>query len=336
MELSKRVYRELKREFKNIKKESIVLEDYLIKDSYIKLNNNKLKAFPLSLGFKESKKFSGEIITIPSLNGDILLDLDRLKGKILYIKEINKHIYFKYLLLIKPLAVITNSHFGRKVYSSNFPILGIYSFLNNIHSVEINLDIEKKKYKSQSTFIDFGIGGNVIIILFPFDSRFQKYENLDFYGSFKLFYYLLKRFKNFSSNIYRIRFLAIDFKYTNYFPLYEHIKKLENVIAIYNVENSGLGNEKLIIKTYKYIIDKTHYNKILKIFKENKKNITPAKSEEFVKFPVNKPIIWFNSQPNMNLYKLDKNFLTDRFILEVSQDIFEIIKNSYKEIVLDV
>lgn len=332
MELSKKIYKELKREFKNIRRETVVLEDSIIKGGYIDFGDKKVDVYPLSLGYRGSDNVAGGIIPLDYLNGDILLRMEDLRGKILYIKEIEKHIYLKYLFLIKPLAVITNSRFGRKIYSSGFPILNVYSFLNTVDFIEINLDIEEKKYKSQNIFIDFGIGGNFIIILFPFDSRYQKFDNLDFYGSFKLFYYLLKRFKNFNSNIYRIRFLAIDFKYSNYFPLYQHIKNLENVIAIYNVENSGLGNEKLIMKTYKYIIDKEHYRKILKIFHKNKKNLTPAVSSEFVKFPVDKPIVWFNSQPNINLYNLDKKFLTDKFILEVSQDIYEIIKNSYKEI----
>ena len=335
MELAKKIYKELKKEFKNIRRETVILEDNVIKGGYIDFGDKKVDVYPMSLGYKGNENVAGGIIPVDYLNGDILLRLKELEGKILYIKEIKKHIYLKYLFLIKPLAVITNSQFGRKIYSSNFPILNIYTFLNTVDFIEINLDIEEKKYKSQNFFIDFGIGGNFIIILFPFDSRFQKYENLDFYGSFKLFQYLLRRFKNFNSTIYRIRFLAIDFKYSNYFSLYEHMKNLENVLAIYNVENSGLGNEKLITKTYKYILDRKHYHKILDIFKKNKKKITPAVSSEFVKFPVKKPIIWFNSQPNSNLYNLDKKFLTDKFILEVSQDIYEIIKHSYKEIGID-
>ncbi|RUM61119.1 MAG: hypothetical protein DSY66_02870 [Persephonella sp.] len=336
MKVIDRIYKELKKEFKDIKKESITLEDNLIKSCELKFQNSgRLKAFPLSLGYTGENRLSGELIHIENLKGDILLSVKRLNNKILYIKEIEKHIYLKYLFKIKPKAVITNVDFGRKIYSTDFPILNVYSFLDNIKEIEINLDIQSKKYKSKNIFIDFGLGGNFIIILLPFDSRFQNYDSLDFYGSFKLFKYLLKRFKNFQSDIYRLRFLITDFKYTNYISLKEHIKNLEEVIAIYNIENSGLGNEKLIIKTDRYILDKILYKRIINIFNKKKKFISPAMSDELVNLPENYPIIWFNSQPNINLYKLDKNFVVDKFILDMSENIFDIIKNLYNEISLN-
>jgi len=336
MKVADRIYKELKAEFKNVKKENIYLEDSLIKSCEIKLQNGgRLKALPLSLGYNGENRLSGELVHIENLRGDILLSAEFLKYKILYIKEIEKHIYLKYLFKIKPKAVITNADFGRKVYSTDFPILNIYSFLDNVKKVEINLNIETKRYKSKNIFIDFGLGGNFIIILFPFDSRFQDYNSLDFYGSFKLFKYMLKRFENFQSDIYRLRFLATDFKYTDYISFKEHINRLEEVIAIYNIENSGLGNEKLIIKTDRYILDKIRYKRIINIFNKKKKFILPAVSDELVNLPENYPIIWFNSQPNINLYKLDKNFVVDKFILDMSENIFDIIKNLYNEISLD-
>jgi hypothetical protein len=259
-----------------------------------------------------------------------------LKDKILYIESVNNHSYLRFLKKLPVKAVLINKNFYRKIYLENFPVIYTPSILENNQKVEIELDLINKEIKSRNFFVDIGLGGNFIIILFPFDSRFQSTEDLAFWGSFQLFLTLLRRFKNFQSETLKLRFLAVDFKYSNYIELKKHLEHLDNVIAIYNLDNSGIGNEKLITKVDRYIIDKYHFEKIANILKKKNEELIYDISKDYVEINLNKPIIWFNSQPNEYLYMLKKEFLNKNLYLDMSEKIFEIIINCYEGAKVDV
>ena len=333
MKLNKYILKNLKK-FKSIKfkKEKIQSNDIFIKKVVLYLNSKKIKGLPLSFGFNRYNSLEEKIKVIENLTEEILLKSDNLKNRVLYVKNIDKHAHIKYLFPLEPKAVLINKKFGRIVYNSKFPILHIPSFLKDGDNIKLEFKFEQKNRKSELVYGDIGMGGKFIVILFPYDSRFQNVEKLDFWGSFQLFQTLIKRFENLSSDIYRIRFIAVDFKYSNYRHFIEHISKFKKVVAVYNIENSGLGNEKLIIKTQRYIIDRKHLTNIEKIFRTKNLMLLKDYSSEFIIFPIRKPIIWFKSQPNENIYKLDKEFLSDKLVLNMSTKLFDVIQNSYEGI----
>ena len=314
----------------DVKKIKTSTEDFLIKKIQVKSDGTAIKAHPLSFGYSGKDSIKGNIYYLETLEPHISFYKHELKDKIVYIENLNRQSDLRYLKDIPVKAVIVNKNFYRKIYIENYPIIYTPSILEKNSSIEISINFSNKKIKSRNFFVDVGLGGNYIIILFPFDSRFQTVNDLAFWGSFQLFLTLLRRFKNFSSEKLKIRFLAIDFKYSNYIELKKQLEHIDNVIAVYNLDNSGIGNEKLIIKTDRYIIDKYHFEKINEIFKGRKESLNYDISRDYVQLDLKKPVIWFNSQPNEYLYLLKKEFLNKNLYLNTSELIFEIITKSYE------
>jgi hypothetical protein len=329
------VYDSIKSIKGDVKKIKTLKEDFLIKNTYVYSGAKPIKASPLSFGYSGKGAIAGKLAYIEELEPSIIFRKD-LKGKILYIKDVDKHSYLQYLKFVSPKAVLLNKNFYRKVYIEEFPILYTPSILEDNSDINILIDIDNKAVKSRNFFVDVGLGSRFIIILFPFDSRFQSKDDLSFWGSLQLFLTLLRRFKNFQSDILKIRFLAVDFKYSNYIELKKHLEHLDNVLAVYNLDNSGIGNEKLIVKTNRYIIDKYHFEKISEIFKQRNKKFYYDVSSDYVEMGIKKTVIWFNSQPNEYLYILKKEFLNKNLYLDMSEIIFEIITNSYEGVKVDV
>jgi len=330
LKLNDFVYSSIKNVIGDIKKIKTSSTDILIKNIYANSKGKPIKAFPLSLGYSKEATISGEVIYIENLEPSVILRKKELKDKILYIKDIDKHSYIKYLKIISPKAVLTNRNFYRKAFIEEFPLIYTPTILEDGTHIDISLILSEKKYKSKNYFVDIGLGGRFIIILFPFDSRFQAINDLAFWGSLQLFLMLMRRLKNISSNTLKIRFLAIDFKYTNYIELKKHLEHIDKVLAIYNLDHSGIGNEKLVIKTDRYIIDKYHFEKINEIFRKRNTSLYYDILSDYVEIEIKKPIIWFNSQPNEYLYILKKEFLNKNLYLDISDIIYEIITNSYK------
>jgi hypothetical protein len=317
----------------DIHEEELERDFFVFKKVILNTDGKKIKLNPLSFGYKKSEKIEGEFIKIERLYPHHAFD-ESLKGKILYIHHLGKTKNLHYLFNLKPKLVLTNTDVKKPIYSPDFPIFFVPSILSQ-KKVEISFKVKNSKTKLKNYYLDIGRGPYFVYIHFPFDSRFENKNNIAFDSSLKVTLGVIGKFLNVKyPRGYRIRTLFSDLKFSDYEGLEFHLKNVnkDSILSVFNIENCGTGNEKLIIKNKKYLVDRFHYKKLQNILSRIEVSFPEENLEDYSNIErIDLPVIWFSSQPNDNLYTLKKEFLNEKLILNFTNHIFFLINNIYKE-----
>ncbi len=335
LRLNKYIYNSIKKRFPNldILDETVNINFTQIKKTELFVESKKITGIPVSTGYRGRSVIEGRIYSIEKLSPSYIFQ-DSFKEKIIYIKEPIKPEKLRYILPLKPKAVILNTEFKRPLFIENFPVIYVPSILKET-DIRIEITVKNVENSTKNIYFDIGYGAYFLFLVFPYDSRFQTKDCLDFYGSFQVTKEIIRRLLEVKKpSGYRIRVLFSDYKYADYRPLKEHIKKIDNdlILSIINTENCGLGNEKLIVKSEKNIIDRFHFDRINRLMKNLNLSIKTDRYEGLY-FPDFKiPVVWFASQPNNNIYTLKKEFLNRNLIERFASNLFYIMNNLYKEI----
>ena len=315
----------------NFSHEEFIVDDFVTINAYMNLNGKKIKLTPISFG-ESFDTIQGKIEKFDYVFPHI--SLKNLEGKIAYIKNISNLKTFHYLIQAKPKAVLTNTEIKKPIYIKDFPVFYIPSLLND-QEVIINTKTKRKQFTGENIYFDIGVGAYFIYLHFPFDSRFHNIQSMSFYSTYKTFLELIdKLVKIKHPKGYRIRILITDLMYSNYAGLMNHLKNTnyENILSIFHLENSGAGNEKLVLKNVDNIIDNFHLNRIKKIFSNTGWELKDTTLQDFSNIDYIKiPIIWFTSYPNERIYFLTKDFLNDKLTENFANQLFYIINNLYRE-----
>ncbi len=270
----------------------------------------------------------------PSLTGE---KPELLKDKVLIVPYLYES-ELKFLDILKLKSVITKKVFlDLPIKSFSIPVFELKS-IKDININEFSFKQRSRELSGTNLFFDIGYGSYYFLIILPYDSIAQSIDSLDFYSSYKVIKELIRRTLEVSApKGYRIRFLFSDMLYHNNVGLAEHIKNInmDKILAVMNLQGCGAGNEKLVIKNYRYVLDEytqlkisTIANKIgekvEKIYMENYSNIDLIIEDI--------PVIWFYSYPNKFRTKLHYSFLPREKIKKTSYILFSILKNLYREI----
>ena len=323
-----------------IRKEIFSLSTFKFKNVSISQNNTKIKVLDSSYGYPQNLNIEGENLYKLTSNdpSEIFQEKGYLDNKIIFIEDINKF-NFKYLSLFNPKLVLTNSKFKKPVYSESIPIFSIWNSLEEEKEIKLSAKIKKEEIKGTNYFIDIGYGPYYFYILFPFDSFFQTENELTFYGTFNLLKEILRRlFEVKYPKGYRIRILFNDLAYFNYYGLRKHLENIQekNVICFLNLEATGIGNEKLILKNNRIFLDRFTAKRVDKIINDIGIKIKKERLKEYSyidEILLDVPIIWFNSQPNEEKYNLKKEFLPEKIENNMAYVVFSIINNLYKGVI---
>jgi len=313
------------------KQEEFSTEYYTVSKAFTSIDGKKINLTPLSFGFKGSL-LAGPVVIYDEVQPSIALE--NLEGKVLYIKKINQLDVFHHIKKASPMAVLTNTEFKKPLYIKEFPVFHLHSFINQ-NSVKIEMKTKKNTKTGKNFYFDIGIGANFLFVHFPFDSRFSDPDGLSFYGSFNTVIQLAQKLgKVKHPKGFRIRFLFSDMYLSHYEGLKKHINKIgkDMILALFNIENAGVGNEKLIIKDSKNLLDTNLLEKISRVFSKVEKELNYQCLRDYSTIgEIGLPVIWFSSQPNIFLYHLKKEFLNEKLISEHVSTIFYLINNIYKE-----
>ncbi|SNZ11058.1 hypothetical protein SAMN06265182_1995 [Persephonella hydrogeniphila] len=331
-EYIKRVISNKIKDIPQIQEESFQTEYSVIKKALTYLDGKKIKLKPVSFGYHGKKEIKAPVIEIKGNFPHIALQ--NLSDKIVYIENIENLSFLHYLKISNPAAVITNTEIRKPIFIENFPVFYIPSFIKQ-EELYIKLSTKKIKKEYRNIFLDIGVGTYFIYINLPVDSRFQDINSLSFYGSLSTLIYLLEKLISIKyPKGYRTRIIISDMLFSDYEGLYNHINKIDKdkILSIINIENCGIGNEKLIIKNRRNLLDSFHYIRIKKILEKAGKTYNEEKLEDYSNIDrINLPVIWFASQPNESLYNLKKEFLNEKLILNFVNDLFFIINKLYKD-----
>jgi len=315
----------------DITEENFKTEYFVITKAHTYIKNRKISLFPVSFGYEGDELIEGEVEKLSHIFPHIALE--NFEQKIVYVEKIDDLSLLHYLKLSKPKAVITNTDIKKPIYIKEFPVFYVPSFLNQ-EKISIRLTGKKVKETFTNYYFDLGVGAYFLYINLPYDSFFQDKESINFYGSLKTVLYLLEKFvKVKHPKGYRIRIIASDLLYKDYQGLYHHFKNidLDRVLSVINIQNCGLGNEKLIIKNRRNLIDSYHYTKLKKIFNRQEVTFQEEKLKDYSNIDmIGLPVIWFNSQPNEFLYSLKKEFINEKLILNFVNRLYFVINNLYK------
>ncbi|WP_457625719.1 hypothetical protein [Persephonella sp.] len=319
------------RNLPELREESFYTEYSAVKKAVTSLNGKKIKLKPVSFGYQGKEEIKAPVVKIEEFPHIALQDLS---DRIVYIESIENLSFFHHLKISNPAAVVTNTEIKKPLFIKNFPVFYIPSFVKQ-EELYIKLSLKKIKKEYKNLFFDIGVGTYFLYINFPFDSRFQYTDSLSFYGSFSSLLSLIKKLIDIKHpRGYRTRVIISDMMFSDYEGLYNHIKNTdkEKILSITNIENCGIGNEKLIIKNRKNLLDSFHYRKIKKILKKAGKSYPEETLKDYSNIDrINIPVIWFASQPNENLYNLKKEFLNEKLILNFVNDLFFILNKLYKD-----
>ncbi|NPA57772.1 MAG: hypothetical protein GXN94_00615 [Aquificae bacterium] len=307
------------------------VEYTVIKSATATVDGRKLQLTPLSFGY-EGDSLSAPVVKMETVMPHIALE--NFEGKILYLKNIPDMGMFRYIEEASPLAVITNTEFKKPIFSPKFPIFYLHSFLSG-ENLKISVKIKKQTRKGKNFFFDIGIGGRILLIHFPFDSRFSQPDSLSFHGSFQATLHLAQKLNRVKHpRGFRIRFLFSDMYLSRYAGLGEHLKAVgkERVLFVFNMENVGVGNEKLVLKERRNLLGRKLFSRISFLLHRIGREVATDSLKDYSGIdglPVQ--VVWFNSQPNQFLYHLKKDFLNGKLITGFVNTAFYLINNVYKE-----
>ncbi|MBK3332359.1 hypothetical protein GWK41_04665 [Persephonella atlantica] len=324
----------LKQTVKGIKlnEERYTAEQYVVKDASLEVSGKKIKLRPVSFNYTGNTTIEGELVRQTECLPHIALK--DFSGKILYVEHIDDLSIFHHIIKSSPSAVITNTPIKKPLNIKEFPVFYIPSILNHSNA-KIKMSVKRKKVEFKNFFFDLGVGAYFVYLHFPFDHIYSKPDSIEFYSSFQAFLKLIKKLIEVKHpRGYRTRVLISDMQFSSYLGFFKHMEKVDKdrIISVFHIENCGLGNEKLILKNRKNLLDLFHYGKINKILGENRLTFEGEKLKEFSNIEdVNIPVIWLTSQPNENLYHLKKEFLNEKFIDNCVSSLFFIINRIYRE-----
>ncbi len=331
----------LKNRFPNIeiRKEVFSLSSFKFKNTSISQNNTKIKILESSFGYPNDLKIKENVYKLDTNNpSEIFQEKGFLENKVIFIEDINRF-NLKYLNLFNPKLVITNSKFKKPIFSENFPIISVWNSVENEQEINFSGKVKKEEIKGTNYFIDIGYGPYYFYILFPFDSFFQTKNDLTFYGTFNLLKEILRRlFEVKYPKGYRVRILFNDLSFFNYYGLKKHLENIQekNIICFLNLESTGIGNEKLILKNNRIFLDKFILKRINQIISDLGIKIKKERLKEYSYLDEILPdvsIIWFYSQPNEEKFRLKKEFLPEKIENNMSYVVFSIINNLFKGVI---
>jgi len=338
LELSRYIEYSLQDEFDiSLQKEIFSISVNTTKKIKIEQNKKKIKVLNSSLGFDGDLNLSSNPIFLSSLDAEEIFENKKsLDNNILYIQDDLELSKLKNLEILENIVLLSNKVVSKPLYIKQFPVFFIKNRLEREKPIDIKVKTKKSELKGINYFIDFGYGSYYLYVVFPYDSYLQTVDDLSFHSSFKVLKDIIRRILKVKyPRGYRTRILIADLFYFNYAGLKNHLENInmDNVLSFVNLEGTGAGNEKLILRNNRKLLDPFTIKRINSLFskigfeikKERFKNITNI--DEIIK---DRPIIWFYSQPNENLYNIQKEFLTDDFVHRVSSGLFYLINNLYK------
>ncbi len=326
--------------FSLFKEHEIVSESYISLEHYIKnaffvLEGKKISAIPISFGYNVERELSGKVLSLEKIYPGYVINKS-FKGKILFVKELSQY-EIRYLVEIEPSAVLTTSDIQKPLFIQKFPVFKVpFPFIGG-EKIKIFFKVKEEEELYTVNTIDFGFGNYFLYIHFPYDPRFDEPEDINFYSSYLVMKDIVDRLINVGyPRGYKVRLIFSEGKFSNYAGLEKYISKQssENILSIINIDGVGLGNEKLItISNHIEIIDPFHIEKVEKLMKDMGVSIKKEKLLEYIDLSFTDiPFIWFFSQPNIHMYELDKEFLSEKYPKEFASYIFYLVNNLYKEI----
>ncbi len=319
-----------------LKKETFTYIEYYLKNCSLEIENKKIEIYPLSYGFSSNDTLEGEVVSLETVKPGYALK-EELKDKILFIKDLNQY-HIKYLLEIKPTAVLTTSDIYKTIFTKDFPIFKTQFPFIGKEKIKITFRIKEEEEIVENYFYDFGLGSYFAYIHFPYDIRFQDENSISFYSSYLVIKDIVDRLVNVGHpKGYKVRVIFTENKYSDYIGLKKHLENqdTDKILSILNIDSCGLGNEKLItISNKRKIIDSFHKEKVSNLMRElGYKTKKEELMENLDLSGINVPFVWFFSQPNLHMYSLKKEFLDERKPVEFSSNLFYLINNMYKEMI---
>ena len=316
------------------KKEIITVAEYYLKDSTLSIEKKEITVDPISYGFPLENEIEGKVISIEEIKPGYAIKKS-LKNEVLFIKKLNQY-HIKYLLEINPSAVLTTSNIDKPLFIRNFPIFKVdFPFIGG-EKIKLTFRIKEEEEILENHFYDFGLGSYYLYIHFPYDVRFQNFQDLNFYAPYIVIKNIVDRLVNVGNpKGYKVRVIFTENKYTDYIGLKKHLENqnLDRILSIINIDACGLGNEKFItISNKRKIVDSYHIKKVKELMKEIGFKIKKEPLMESVDLEeIKVPFVWFFSQPNIHMYQLKKEFINEKIPVEFASGIFYLINNMYKE-----
>ncbi len=332
MNLEKFVKKELGNFKVEFNKESFLKEIYEIK---------KVKSKTLNLNSKilidrEIAGIEGELLRIEYIQELLSLQKEYIENSILFLDILSEK-DLKYIYMFKPRAVITKEvQLINPVKLFPVPVFVVDDLNDSLKELDIKLKLKKIKIKGTNLFFDVGYGADIFFIIFPYDSKIQSIEDLSFKGSFFVLKEIIRRILNVTKpKGFKIRVLLCDLRFHLNYGLKFHLKKMDKsrIISVLNIQDTGLGNEKLVVKNIRYIIDGLMEANILTGLNRLGMQIERTVLKEFSNIDElinNKSIIWLLSYPNKYKHKLNHFFLSKEFYDDAATMLFLILKNALK------
>ncbi len=329
MKLDSFIKEELNRFNIKLNKEIFSKEAFLIKRA-----KSEIKLSPVCLINKKVNKINGKSIKVEYIQ-DILKENPKILKEAIIYKDVLMEHELKYILHIKPKAVIfKNLEFINPIYLFPVPLFKLHEEEVPIN-IDIKLSLKKREINGTNFFFDIGYGADIFYIVFPYDSLKQNERSLSFRGSFEVLKEITRRLLNVTKpKGFRIRILIYDHRFHFNYGLKKHLDNINisRVLSVLNLQDCGLGNEKIVIKNNRYMLDNMTealiYRELYRIGIEVDR-INLFEFSDIDTVFKNKPIVWFLSYPVNKKHNIDYTFLKREYSGKVSAFIFSILKNVF-------
>lgn len=197
---------------------------------------------------------------------------------------------------------------------------------NRFNSLEIFYgDPEEKR----SIFFDIGYGERVVLFFLPLDTNSKK-ELLIYRMPLEVLFESIRRFIEVKPPVgYRIRFFISYDDKDKYHPLLDHVEKFgkNKFLLVVNLEEAGLGNEKLIINN----LPEEFLLKIDRVLKENLFVIKKSRLKEWALADyLQMKVVEFRSLPNKFKNSVNADFYDGKRRDFIVMIIFAILKRVLK------
>ena len=288
---------------------------------------------------KQTGFIEGEIIKEKAIFPFMCGEKEKIiKNSILFLEKVDE-LDLKYIYMLKPKCVLTKEFsLNQKIKLFNIPIFNVKKFPEKTEDIKIELKTKGKEIHGTNFYIDIGYGNYFFYLILPYDSKIQKIEDLNFLGSYRVLKEIIRRLLKVSyTKGYRVRVLICDLKNHLNIGLKKHFENINisRVLGALNLQDTGLGNEKLIVKNIRYLLDRDMEKRIIKILDKLGVKVERYPMREFSnvdEIVQDIPIVWFYSYPNTNKNSLHSAFLNREFINHSAFVNFSILKNLYREI----
>ncbi len=329
MKLDSFIKEELNRFNIKLNKEIFSKEAFLIKKA-----KSEVKLSSVCLINKKVDKINGKYIKVEYIQ-DILKENPKILKEAIIYKDVLMEHELKYILHIKPKAVIfRNLEFINPVHFFPVPLFKLHE--EEIPgNIDIQLSLKKREINGTNFFFDIGYGTDIFYIVFPYDSLKQNERNLSFRGSFEVLKEITRRLLNITKpKGFRIRILICDHRFHFNYGLKKHLENINmsRVLSVLNLQDCGLGNEKIVVKNNRYMLDNTTESLIYRELYRMGIYMDRINLFEFSDIDTvfkDKPIVWLLSYPVNKKHNIDYTFLKREYSGKVSAFIFSILKNAF-------